>query len=154
MKMALGLKWRDDLRVVRGRLQKPHPGLKNNGRLARFSIPVNHPRSGRRMRPAKISRAVKCWFTNLQRCTILPFGNLKMKTTEQLGMAIRTRRRQLRITQKELAMTCGTGLRFIVDLEKGKATCQIGKTLQVFQALGLAIETTPLGGGEFGGQRP
>ena len=58
-----------------------------------------------------------------------------MKTTEQLGMAIRTRRRQLRITQKELAMTCGTGLRFIVDLEKGKATCQIGKTLQVFQAL-------------------
>jgi predicted transcriptional regulator len=41
----------------------------------------------------------------------------------------------LRITQKELAMTCGTGLRFIVDLEKGKATCQIGKTLQVFQAL-------------------
>lgn len=77
-----------------------------------------------------------------------------MKTTEQLGTAIRMRRKQLKITQKELAMTCGTGLRFIGDLEKGKPTCQIGKTLQVLQALGLAIETTPLGGDDAGGGRP
>ena len=81
-------------------------------------------------------------------------GTMKIKTTEQLGTAIRTRRKQLRITQKELAMTCGTGLRFIVDLEKGKPTCQIGKTLQVLQALGLAIETTPLGSNETEGKRP
>lgn len=77
-----------------------------------------------------------------------------MKTTEQIGTAIRTRRKQLKITQKELAMTCGTGLRFIVDLEKGKPTCQIGKTLQVLQSLGLAIETTILGGDEPGDNRP
>ena len=77
-----------------------------------------------------------------------------MKNTEQVGTAIRTRRKQLKITQKELAMTCGTGLRFIVDLEKGKPTCQIGKTLQVLQALGLAIETTILSGDETGGKRP
>jgi len=79
---------------------------------------------------------------------------MKMKNTEQLGTAIRMRRKQLKITQKELAMTCGTGLRFIVDLEKGKPTCQIGKTLQVLQALGLAIETTILGSNETGGKRP
>ena len=78
---------------------------------------------------------------------------MKMKTTEQIGTAIRTRRKQLKITQKELAMTCGTGLRFIVDLEKGKPTCQIGKTLQVLQALGLAIETTPLSGANARGKR-
>jgi HTH-type transcriptional regulator / antitoxin HipB len=77
-----------------------------------------------------------------------------MKTTEQIGMAIRTRRKQLKITQKELAMTCGTGLRFIVDLEKGKPTCQIGKTLQVLQSLGFSIETTVLGSDETGGKRP
>lgn len=76
-----------------------------------------------------------------------------MKTTEHIGAEIRTRRKQLKITQKDLAMTCGTGLRFIVDLEKGKPTCQIGKTLQVLQALGLAIETTPLGGNDAGGGR-
>ncbi|HTY61517.1 MAG TPA: helix-turn-helix transcriptional regulator [Acidobacteriota bacterium] len=78
---------------------------------------------------------------------------MKMKNTEQLGTAIRMRRKQLKITQKELAMTCGTGLRFIVDLEKGKPTCQIGKTLQVLQALGLALETTILGSDETGGKR-
>ena len=76
-----------------------------------------------------------------------------MKNTEQLGTAIRMRRKQLKITQKVLAMTCGTGLRFIVDLEKGKPTCQIGKTLQVLQALGLALETTILGSNETGGKR-
>ncbi|MCC7517584.1 MAG: helix-turn-helix transcriptional regulator [Verrucomicrobiae bacterium] len=78
---------------------------------------------------------------------------MKIKTTEQIGTAIRTRRKHLKITQKELAMTCGTGLRFIVELEKGKPTCQVGKTLQVLQALGLAIETTPLSGDEDGGKR-
>ncbi len=77
-----------------------------------------------------------------------------MQTTEQIGTAIRARRKQLKITQKELAMTCGTGLRFIVDLEKGKSTCQIGKSLQVLQALGLAIETTILGSDETGDKRP
>ena len=77
-----------------------------------------------------------------------------MKTTEQLGTAIRTRRKQLKITQKELAMTCGTGLRFIVDLERGKPTCQVGKTLQILQALGLAIETTILGSDATGGKTP
>lgn len=65
---------------------------------------------------------------------------MNMKNPEQLGAAIRARRRQLKATQKDLAMTCGTGLRFIIDLEKGKPTCQIGKTLQVLQALGLKLQ--------------
>jgi HTH-type transcriptional regulator/antitoxin HipB len=67
---------------------------------------------------------------------------MNTRTPEQLGAAIRARRRQLKVTQKDLAMTCGTGLRFIIDLEKGKSTCQIGKVLQVFQALGLELRIT------------
>lgn len=51
-------------------------------------------------------------------------------------------------------MTCGTGLRFIVDLEKGKSSCQIGKALQVLHALGLAIKTKILGGDEPGDKTP
>ena len=77
---------------------------------------------------------------------------MNIKTTEQLGTAIRSRRKQLKITQKELAMTCGTGLRFIIDLEKGKATCQVGKTLDILQALGLAVVL--IGGDVTGGDRP
>ena len=59
-----------------------------------------------------------------------------------LGEIIHAHRKQLKITQKDLALTCGTGLRFLVDLEKGKSTCQIGKTLQVIQALGLELQLT------------
>lgn len=67
---------------------------------------------------------------------------MNIRTPEQLGAAIRARRRQLKVTQKDLAMTCGTGLRFIIDLEKGKPTCQIGKVLQIIQALGLELRIT------------
>ncbi len=42
-------------------------------------------------------------------------------------------------------MTCGTGLRFIVDLERGKPTCQVGKMLQVLQTLGLDLEIGRIG---------
>jgi len=40
----------------------------------------------------------------------------------------------------------GTGLRFIIDLEKGKPTCQIGKMLQVLNALGLKLQVAIPGG--------
>ena len=79
---------------------------------------------------------------------------MSIRTTEHLGTVIRARRRQLGVTQKELAMTCGTGLRFIVDLERGKPTCQVGKTLQVLLALGLVIEIGRLDGDETEGARP
>lgn len=67
---------------------------------------------------------------------------MTIQNTPQLGDAIRSMRKQLKVTQKDLAMTCGTGLRFVIDLEKGKPTCQIGKILQVLQALGLRVELT------------
>lgn len=76
---------------------------------------------------------------------MFPFGNMKIENTEQLGQLIRNRRKELGVTQKELAMVCGTGLRFIVDLEKGKPTCQLGKTLQVAKALGLIFSSEPSG---------
>lgn len=60
-----------------------------------------------------------------------------------LGAALRARRKHLRLTQGDLALSCGTGLRFIIDLEGGKPTCQLGKTLSVVRALGLNLELTP-----------
>jgi y4mF family transcriptional regulator len=64
---------------------------------------------------------------------------MNIATSKELGQAVRTQRKKLGITQRDLAMTCGTGLRFIVDLERGKPTCQVGKTLIVLQTLGLAV---------------
>jgi hypothetical protein len=45
--------------------------------------------------------------------------------------------------QDELAGVANVGLRFIVELEAGKPTVQLGKTLQVLSALGCSIEISP-----------
>ena len=64
-------------------------------------------------------------------------------TPDEIGQTVRTTRKQMRVTQADLALTSGTGLRFIVDLEKGKPTCQIGKVLTVLQTLGIEASLTP-----------
>lgn len=61
-------------------------------------------------------------------------------TAKELGMIIRKARKAQGMTQPQLAMACGTGIRFIVDLEAGKETCQLGKALLVVQMLGLKVE--------------
>lgn len=64
-------------------------------------------------------------------------------TTLTIGQIIRESRKRLGVTQKDLALTSGTGLRFVIDLEKGKETCQIGKVLTVLQTLGIKLMLTP-----------
>jgi y4mF family transcriptional regulator len=65
---------------------------------------------------------------------------MKIQDSQSLGQAIRQQRRRLKVTQKDLAMTSGTGLRFIIDLERGKPTCQLGKALEIVRALGLNLK--------------
>ena len=70
-------------------------------------------------------------------------------TTEQIGKLIRETRKTLGVTQKDLSLTSGTGLRFVIDLEKGKETCEVGKVLTILHTLGIKmILTPPTAGGE------
>jgi HTH-type transcriptional regulator / antitoxin HipB len=62
---------------------------------------------------------------------------------KKIGELVRDSRKRLGVTQKDLALTSGTGLRFIIELEKGKETCQIGKVLTVLQTLGIKLTLTP-----------
>lgn len=64
-------------------------------------------------------------------------------TSQQIGRTIRETRKKLGVTQKDLALTSGTGLRFVIDLERGKETCEIGKALRVLQTLGIRLTLTP-----------
>jgi HTH-type transcriptional regulator / antitoxin HipB len=64
-------------------------------------------------------------------------------TPQQIGSLIRQTRKSLGVTQKDLALTSGTGLRFVIDLEKGKETCEIGKALTVLQTLGIKLTLIP-----------
>jgi len=63
--------------------------------------------------------------------------NTSIQSTQDIGHMIRSTRKQLGVTQSDLALAAGTGLRFIIELEKGKATCQIGKILDVLQVLNI-----------------
>jgi y4mF family transcriptional regulator len=60
-------------------------------------------------------------------------------TPEELGRFVKKERKAMGLTQADLALTSGTGMRFISDLENGKPTCQIGKTLTVLKTLGLRL---------------
>ena len=60
--------------------------------------------------------------------TAIEFGSLIRKTRKAQGM-----------TQPQLAMACGTGVRFIVELEAGKETCQLGQALMVAKMLGINL---------------
>ena len=64
-------------------------------------------------------------------------------TPQQIGSLIKQTRKSLGVTQKDLALTSGTGLRFVIDLEKGKETCEIGKALTVLQTLGIKLTLIP-----------
>jgi y4mF family transcriptional regulator len=61
-------------------------------------------------------------------------------TAKEIGEIVRKTRRNLGVTQENIALTSGTGLRFIIDLEHGKPTCQLEKTLTVLRTLGIRIE--------------
>ncbi len=64
-------------------------------------------------------------------------------TPRDIGKLIRDTRKSLGVTQKDLALISGTGLRFVIDLEKGKETCELGKALTVLQTLGIRLTLTP-----------
>ena len=64
-------------------------------------------------------------------------------TPAEIGEIVRSTRKAAGLRQDELAGAAGVGLRFIVDLEAGKPTAQIGKALQVLHALGCTFEIIP-----------
>ena len=57
----------------------------------------------------------------------------------ELGKKIKETRKQQGLTQSDLAISAKVGIRFIVDVENGKETAQIGKVLRICQMLGLKI---------------
>ena len=61
-------------------------------------------------------------------------------STAQIGQRVRQTRQQLCLTQPQLALAVGVGIRFIVDLEAGKPTVRLDKVLQVLAGLGLVLQ--------------
>ncbi len=64
---------------------------------------------------------------------------MTITTTSDLGETIRGRRTSLGLRQQDLALAANVGVRFIVDIENGKETSQIGLVLRLVQALGIRL---------------
>ncbi len=53
------------------------------------------------------------------------------------GALVRERREAMKMRQDDLALATGVGRRFILELEAGKPSCQLGRALVVAAAVGL-----------------
>jgi transcriptional regulator with XRE-family HTH domain len=60
-------------------------------------------------------------------------------TASAFGAMIRNRRKALKLRQDQLALATGVGRRFLIELEAGKPSCQLGRSLLVAAALGLTF---------------
>lgn len=69
---------------------------------------------------------------------------ISIQNTEQLGEVLRAARKHLGLTQPQLALAAGVGVRFIVDLEAGKPTLRLENVLRVIDALGVTLQLTGL----------
>ncbi|WP_459251551.1 helix-turn-helix transcriptional regulator [Novosphingobium sp. SCN 63-17] len=75
-----------------------------------------------------------------------------MLDTAKIGEIVRQERKHLGLRQDELAAASGVGLRFIVELERGKPTAQIGKVIAVLAALGCDLQIRRPGADMIAGQ--
>lgn len=58
---------------------------------------------------------------------------------ERLGQLIRRRRRDLGLTQTEVAEVSNTNLRLISELERGKPTARLENVMRVLETLGIDL---------------
>ena len=82
----------------------------------------------------------------------LPSGNQTVskrviRCAAELGEVARKQRQMLGLKQGDVAGLGNTGNRFMVDLEHGKPTLQLQKTLDVLDLLGLEVVIQPKSGG-------
>lgn len=64
---------------------------------------------------------------------------IKIATVEELGDVVVTTRKAQKLTQADIAGLSNSGNRFVVDLEKGKPTIQMQKTIDILALLGLEL---------------
>ncbi len=69
--------------------------------------------------------------------------NTALARPAELGAALRAQRKAQGLTLEQLSGLSGLGMRFLSELERGKATAELGKTLEVARLLGLDCYLVP-----------
>jgi y4mF family transcriptional regulator len=73
---------------------------------------------------------------------IFPIGHITV-TVKEIGFVVRHARLAQGLRQDQLAAAAGVGLRFLVELERGKPSVRLAKVLAVLDALGCRLQVTP-----------
>ncbi len=73
----------------------------------------------------------------------IPYG--KINSVADMGTLVRQHRKSRQVRIKDLSDMAMISARLIGEFERGKATCQIGKVLQILKFLGLEIRIVPRG---------
>ena len=60
-----------------------------------------------------------------------------------LSPIVKSRRKQYNITQEELSLKSGVGLRFVRDLEQGKESLRLDKVNQLLNIFNYEVTATP-----------
>jgi len=71
---------------------------------------------------------------------MLPITLMVVQTPTELGRALRVRRRELGLTQEEVAGVTGVHRRVVGELERGKGTVRLEIALEVARSLGLEVD--------------
>lgn len=62
-----------------------------------------------------------------------------IRTPRDLGASVRQARRDLHLSQSDLAATAGVSRQWLSALERGKRTAELGLVLRVIDAAGLTL---------------
>jgi HTH-type transcriptional regulator/antitoxin HipB len=65
---------------------------------------------------------------------------MKIRTVSDLGLLLRERRRELRLTQAELAERIGASRQWIIRVEQGNQRSDVGLVLKAIAALRLTLD--------------
>jgi len=66
-------------------------------------------------------------------------SSTKINNPKELGLHLLKERKNLKLTQKEISEFADVGRKFIIELEKGKETAQVGKVFELLNSLGLEL---------------
>jgi HTH-type transcriptional regulator / antitoxin HipB len=68
---------------------------------------------------------------------------MQLRSAREIGLLIRDRRRQSGLTQAGLAERLGTSRLWVLQVERGKGTVQLGMVLRALAELGVSLHVMP-----------
>jgi HTH-type transcriptional regulator / antitoxin HipB len=115
-------------------------------RCVRFMTTAVYSRSGRFYLPFADIHTILPFRDDLMvealmNVKLIPYG--KISNTTQLGALLRQTRKKQGISQEDLSALAGIGTRLIGEIERGKATAEVGKVLHLLASLGLEVIVQP-----------